>query len=129
MLSRVFSWAIKLREIARKFAQARAVAVIALLQWRNWHTARSHTLGRKKSAEKLKVVAVRVDPAIERRLRLLADTSGRKPSYFLQQLIEGGLGALEEAWLPADVLAQVRAGTVPEPSGSQSVPDLFGDME
>ncbi len=87
-----------------------------------------YKLGRKKSAEKLKVVAVRVDPSIERRLRLLAETSGRKPSYFLQQLIEGGLGALEDAWLPADVLAQVRSGTVPEPSGSPSEPDLFGDM-
>jgi RHH-type transcriptional regulator, rel operon repressor / antitoxin RelB len=98
------------------------------------HTARplqstEYTLGRKKSAEKLKVVAVRVDPAIERRLRLLADTTGRKPSYFLQQLIEGGLGALEEQWLPADVLAQVRAGTVPDAVSSHSVPDLFGDME
>ena len=88
-----------------------------------------YTLGRKKSAETLKVVAVRVDPAIERRLRLLAETTGRKPSYFLQQLIEGGLGALEQQWLPADVLAQVRAGTVPDPASSHSVPDLFGDLE
>jgi RHH-type rel operon transcriptional repressor/antitoxin RelB len=46
-------------------------------------------LVRPKKAEKLKVVAVRIEPAIERRLRLLAETSGRKPSFFLQQLIEG----------------------------------------
>lgn len=110
MLSRVFSWAMA----SRVCTQAQST---------------EYTLGRKKSAEKLKVVAVRVDPAIERRLRLIAEISGRKPSYFLQQLIEGGLGALEEAWLPADVLAQVRAGTVPEPAGAQSGPDLFGDME
>ncbi|WP_415914340.1 hypothetical protein [Paraburkholderia sp. J67] len=75
----------------------------------------------------MKVVAVRVDPTIERRLRLLAATTGRKPSWFLQQLIEGGLGAMEEAWLPPELLAQVRAGTVPESLESQSVPDLFDD--
>ena len=74
-------------------------------------------MARKNSAEKSKVVAVRIDPAIERRLRLLAGTSGRKPSFFLQQLIEGGISAL----------AQVRAGTVPEPAASHGTPDLFNE--
>jgi RHH-type transcriptional regulator, rel operon repressor / antitoxin RelB len=83
-------------------------------------------LGRKKSAEKLKVVAVRIDPVIERRLRLLAQASGRKPSYFLQQLIEGGIGALEEVWHTSEVLARVRAGTVPVVS--KGTPDLFDDI-
>jgi RHH-type transcriptional regulator, rel operon repressor / antitoxin RelB len=85
-----------------------------------------HTLVRPRKAEKLKVVAVRVDPGIERRLRLLAETSGRKPSFFLQQLIEGGISALEEVWLPAEVLIQVRAGKVPEPDVYHTAPDLFG---
>lgn len=78
-----------------------------------------------RKAEKLKVVAVRVDPSIERRLRLLAETSGRKPSFFLQQLIEGGISTLVEVWLPPDLLAQVRAGEVPEPAVSHGEPDLF----
>ena len=57
-------------------------------------------LGRKKSAEKLKVVAVRIDPVIERRIRFLGEATGRKLFFFLQQLIEGGISALEEVWLP-----------------------------
>ncbi|MFP4896705.1 hypothetical protein [Paraburkholderia sp. EG304] len=72
-------------------------------------------------------MAVRIDPGIERRLRLLAETSGRKPSFFLQQMIEGGISALEDVWLPVDVLAQVRAGTVPEPASHHAEPDLFED--
>lgn len=86
-----------------------------------------HRLVRPRKAEKLKVVAVRIDPAIERRLRLLAETSGRKPSFFLQQLIEGGISTLEEAWLPPDLLNQVRAGAVPDTSVSRVGPDLFDE--
>ncbi|MCG5077469.1 hypothetical protein [Paraburkholderia tagetis] len=82
---------------------------------------------RPRKAEKLKVVAVRIDPAIERRLRLLAETSGRNPSFFLQQLIEGGISTLEEVWLPPGLLAQVRAGEVPEPAVSRVGPDLFDE--
>jgi RHH-type transcriptional regulator, rel operon repressor / antitoxin RelB len=92
----------------------------------NWKI-REHMLRRTKSSEKLKVVAVRIDPVIERRLRFLAETSGRKPSFFLQQLIEGGISALEEVWLPSDLLAQVRAGAVPEPTVSHAAPDLFDE--
>jgi len=80
---------------------------------------------RKKSAEKLKVVAVRIGPAIERRLRLLAETSGHKQSFFLQRLIEENLDALEAVWLPPELLAQVRDGTFPEPRASRTGPDLF----
>lgn len=80
---------------------------------------------RKKSTETLKVVAVRIGPSVERRLRLLAETSGRKQSFFLQQLIDQGLAALEEVWLPRDLLEQVRAGKHPEPPRPQLEPDLF----
>ncbi|MBN3758846.1 hypothetical protein G3N95_38465 [Paraburkholderia sp. Tr-20389] len=84
----------------------------------------------KRTAEnKLKVVAVRVDPAIERRLRLLADATGRRQSFFLQQLIENGMAAMEEAWLPPAVLAQVRDGTLPAKEAERDVtPDLFSDL-
>jgi hypothetical protein len=53
----------------------------------------------KRTAEnKLKVVAARVDPQIEQRLRLLAELTGRKQSFFLQQMIERGIGAMEDTW-------------------------------
>ena len=83
----------------------------------------------KRSAEnKLIVVAVRIDPQIEQRLRLLAETTGRKQSFFLQQMIERGIGAIEETWLPHETLGQVRSGRMPvsQPSGGTS--DLFGDI-
>ena len=84
----------------------------------------------KRTAEnKLKVVAVRVDPAIERRLRLLAEVTGRRQSFFLQKMIEDGIGAMEEAWLPAAVLAQVRDGTLPSRAEERRTePDLFSDL-
>ncbi|MDR5753689.1 MULTISPECIES: hypothetical protein [unclassified Caballeronia] len=83
---------------------------------------------RRNATNKLKVVAVRVDPEIEQRLRLLAETTGRKQSFFLQQLIEKGIGAIEEIWLPPAVLAQVREGVLPAAEPTQSpTADLFGD--
>lgn len=82
----------------------------------------------KRSADnKLKVVAVRVDPQIEHRLWLLAETTGRGQSFFLQQIIERGIDAMEETWLPAATLAKVRRGDFPELQQSGSTPDLFGD--
>ncbi|SAL25184.1 hypothetical protein AWB67_04667 [Caballeronia terrestris] len=84
---------------------------------------------RRKAENKLKVVAVRVDPEIEQRLRLLAEVTGRKQSFFLQQLIESGMGAMEEVWLPPAVLAQVREGVLPSPlSTSGATSDLFADL-
>ena len=74
------------------------------------------------------MVAVRIGPAAGRRLRLLAQTSGRKQSFFLQQLIDEGLEKLEEAWLPAALLEQVRAGRFPEPEPSHAGPDLFDEV-
>jgi RHH-type rel operon transcriptional repressor/antitoxin RelB len=84
----------------------------------------------KRTAEnKLKVVAVRVDPQIEQRLRLLAEVTGRKQSFFLQQMIESGIGAMENTWLPQDVLSQVRSGTLqPRRQASDATSDLFGDL-
>ncbi|RZF24298.1 hypothetical protein EVC45_39450 [Paraburkholderia sp. UYCP14C] len=75
--------------------------------------------------EASKVVAVRIDPGVERRLRLLAEASGRNQSFFLQQLIEEGIGALEETWLPPHLLERVRAGKLPQLSDDRSGPDLF----
>ncbi|MDR5781462.1 hypothetical protein QCE63_18855 [Caballeronia sp. LZ065] len=81
---------------------------------------------RRTAENKLKVVAVRVDPQFEQRLRLLAEVTGRKQSFFLQQMIENGIGALEDTWLPPDVLEQVRSGALPTPKDTPPMADLFG---
>jgi RHH-type rel operon transcriptional repressor/antitoxin RelB len=82
---------------------------------------------RRTAENKLKVVAVRIDPQIEQRLRLLAETTGRKQSFFLQQMIERGINAIEETWLPSDALTQVRSGHLPSlRHDSNATSDLFG---
>jgi RHH-type transcriptional regulator, rel operon repressor / antitoxin RelB len=81
---------------------------------------------RRTAGNKLKVVAVRVDPHIEQRLQLLAKVTGRKQSYFLQQMIESGIAAIEATWLPPDVLSQVRSGELlPRQPVRHATPDLF----
>ena len=83
---------------------------------------------RRTAENKLKVVAVRVDPQFEQRLRLLAEVTGRKQSFFLQQMIENGIAAMEETWLPPDVLEQVKNGTLPALQQDRvATADLFGD--
>jgi RHH-type rel operon transcriptional repressor/antitoxin RelB len=117
------------KEAAQGIAIRRAVVVEApLARFRREVSEQEHTV--KRTAEnKLKVVAVRVDPAIERRLRLLAEVTGRRQSYFLQQMIESGIGAMEEAWLPPAVLAQVRDGTLPtREQMDDAMPDLFSGI-
>ncbi|TCK33726.1 RHH-type rel operon transcriptional repressor/antitoxin RelB [Paraburkholderia sp. BL8N3] len=82
---------------------------------------------RRTAENKLKVVAVRIDPQIEQRLRLLAEVTGRKQSFFLQQMIESGIRVIEETWLPPAILSQVRSGTVPVPQPALDLTsDLFG---
>lgn len=84
---------------------------------------------RRTAENKLKVVAVRVEPAIEQRLRLLAEVTGRKQSFFLQQMIESGIGAMEDLWLPPDVLEEVRGGNMQARQPVTAVtPDLFADL-
>jgi RHH-type transcriptional regulator, rel operon repressor / antitoxin RelB len=65
---------------------------------------------RRSAEKKLRVVAVRVDPVIEQRLLVLAEATGRKQSLFLQRMIEEGIGAMEDTWLPSETLAKVRNG-------------------
>jgi len=80
----------------------------------------------KKTAGNKLVVAVRVNPQIGQRLRLLADVTGRKQSFFLQQIIESGIAAIEATWLPPDVLSQVRSGLIPpRQEASPVISDLF----
>jgi RHH-type rel operon transcriptional repressor/antitoxin RelB len=81
---------------------------------------------RRKSGNRSQVIAVRVEPAIEQRLRLLAEVTGRSQSFFLKQLIEKGIDAMEDAWLPQEVVAQVRSGDLPAQQRGTTL-DLFGD--
>jgi RHH-type rel operon transcriptional repressor/antitoxin RelB len=81
---------------------------------------------RRSTENKLRVVAVRIDPVIEQRLRVLAETTGRKQSYFLQRIIEEGIDAMEEIWLSPDTLAKVRNGGLPELLAARhATSDLF----
>ena len=82
---------------------------------------------RRKSENRSQVIAVRVEPAIEQRLRLLAEVTGRSQSFFLKQLIEKGIDAMEDAWLPLEVIAQVRSGALPVRQHGTTL-DLFGDQ-
>jgi RHH-type transcriptional regulator, rel operon repressor / antitoxin RelB len=85
---------------------------------------------RRTAENKLKVVAVRVDPAIEQRLRLLAEVTGRKQSFFLQQMIESGIAAMEEKWLSPETLAEARSGALqPRLPSSEATSDLFDDFD
>ena len=81
----------------------------------------------RRSAEtKLRVVAVRIDPVIEQRLRVLAEVTGHKQSFFLQRMIEEGIDAMEEIWLPPDTLAKVRNGDLAEMlAAHRTTSDLF----
>jgi RHH-type rel operon transcriptional repressor/antitoxin RelB len=63
---------------------------------------------------------------IEQRLRLLAETTGQSQSFFLKQLIEDGIAAMEDAWLPKEVASQIRSGVLPEQLQGTTL-DLFGD--
>jgi RHH-type rel operon transcriptional repressor/antitoxin RelB len=81
---------------------------------------------RRSAENKLRVVAVRIDPVIEQRLRVLAEATGRKQSFFLQRMIEEGIEAMEEIWLLPQTLAKVRKGDFPELLDARSATsDLF----
>ncbi|MFL9862415.1 hypothetical protein PQR72_43010 [Paraburkholderia madseniana] len=82
---------------------------------------------RKSGNNKSHVIAVRVDSAIEQRLRLLAEVTGRSQSFYLKQLIEKGIDAMEDAWLPQEVVAQVRSGALRAQQHGTTL-DLFGDQ-
>lgn len=81
---------------------------------------------RRKSENSSQVIAVRVEPMIEQRLRLLADTTGQSQSFFLKQLIEDGIRAMEETSLPKEMVGQIRSGMLPEQLKGTTM-DLFGD--
>ena len=54
--------------------------------------------------------SIRLSPEAEKRLDLLAEQTGRTKAFYLRQIIENGLDDLEDYYLAADVLEQVRKG-------------------
>jgi len=81
---------------------------------------------RRSAENKLRVVAVRIDPVIEQRLRVLAEVTGHKQSFFLQRMIEEGIDAMEEIWLSPATLAKVRNGDLSEMlAAHRTTSDLF----
>ena len=53
---------------------------------------------------------IRLDPELERRIDVLAETTGRSKAFYLRKLIEDGIDDLEDYYLAADVLEKVRMG-------------------
>lgn len=55
-------------------------------------------------------VSIRLAPEIELRLDQLAAQTGRAKSYYLRELIEGGLDDLEDFYLADATMERVRKG-------------------
>lgn len=53
-------------------------------------------------------VSIRLDPEVEQRLDHLAAQTGRAKSYYLRELIEGGLDDLEDFYLADATMERVR---------------------
>jgi RHH-type rel operon transcriptional repressor/antitoxin RelB len=64
-------------------------------------------------------VSIRLDPEIELRLDQLAAQTGRAKSYYLRELIEGGLDDLEDFYLADATMERVRKGQEAILSASQ----------
>jgi RHH-type transcriptional regulator, rel operon repressor / antitoxin RelB len=54
--------------------------------------------------------SIRLEPETHQRLEFLARQTGRTKAYYLREMIERGLGELEDYYLAADVLERVRKG-------------------
>lgn len=53
---------------------------------------------------------IRLSPEAESRLDFLASNTGRTKAYYLREIIENGLDDMEDYYLAADVLENVRKG-------------------
>jgi RHH-type rel operon transcriptional repressor/antitoxin RelB len=73
---------------------------------------------------KTMAVSIRLDPEIEQRLDHLAAQTGRAKSYYLRELIEGGLEDLEDFYLADAAMERVRRGSEKLLDASQVRKDL-----
>ena len=69
-------------------------------------------------------VSIRLDPEIELRLDVLAAKTGRAKSYYLRELIEGGLDDLEDFYLADATMERVRKGQERIVSSAQARKEL-----
>jgi RHH-type rel operon transcriptional repressor/antitoxin RelB len=69
-------------------------------------------------------VSIRLDPEIELRLDELASQTGRAKSYYLRELIEGGLDDLEDFYLADATMERIRKGQERIVSSSQARKEL-----
>ena len=53
---------------------------------------------------------IRLSPEVESRLDFLAKSTGRAKAYYLREIIDNGLDEMEDYYLAADVLENVRKG-------------------
>jgi RHH-type rel operon transcriptional repressor/antitoxin RelB len=58
-------------------------------------------------------VSIRLDPEIEQRLNHLAAQTGRAKSFYLRELIEGGMDDLEDYYLADSAMERIRKGQEP----------------
>ena len=54
--------------------------------------------------------SIRLAPETEQRLDYLASHTGRTKAYYLREIIEQGIGDMEDYYLGAEVLERVRKG-------------------
>jgi len=54
--------------------------------------------------------SIRLAPELSHRLHRLALKTGRTKAFYLREMIEGGIGEMEEYYLAADTLKRVRKG-------------------
>ncbi len=69
-------------------------------------------------------VSIRLDPEIEHRLDQLASQTGRAKSYYLRELIEGGLDDLEDFYLADATMERIRKGQEKIVSSAQARKEL-----
>jgi RHH-type rel operon transcriptional repressor/antitoxin RelB len=54
--------------------------------------------------------SIRLSPELSSRLDRLAVKTGRTKAFYLRQIIENGIGEMEDYYLAADTLERVRKG-------------------
>ncbi|HEY1903691.1 MAG TPA: CopG family transcriptional regulator [Terracidiphilus sp.] len=68
--------------------------------------------------------SIRLAPKISERLDRLAAKTGRTKAFYLREIIEGGIGEMEDYYLAAETLERVRKGKERVYSAAQVRNDL-----
>ena len=68
--------------------------------------------------------SIRLAPETEQRLDYLAARTGRTKAYYLREIIERGIGDMEDYYLAAEELERVRKGQEPVHSAAELRKDL-----